>query len=427
MSLYPILWASEHAPIYDAEERAILIALVIKGDFDGLNCFRSYGTLGKVARVDTKTAGRKCREMEARGILRRQDRHVSRAWHKIPDKQRPVVWEVMIPATWWSAAQLEEINEQREGLGRPPLTPENRPALAPAPPKKTRADKGQKRPKAQVKAVADPGTTSPRGTQGLQVPTPGTSSPHPPDLKSPPPGLEVPLPSESPSESPSETKNPVVPTVGRKTSGSSARAAAPSAEQPSDSPPAEEGEPHPVVMAVLGAVPELWAALRPQQRGVAVAAVHRSLGASPEPGIMADLLARRWFEDRGGEGGVRDPLGWLLARGLRVEEEVPEHIREERRSQRAAAVVRARQEMPGADGDMTYRAAASSVHGLIQEQKTYALQSPPVATWHCAGDECGGRPGVGDRPENGLCSQCFDATPEGAFAALSTRLDGSSL
>ncbi|RWZ74900.1 hypothetical protein EQK42_16470, partial [Streptomyces albidoflavus] len=130
MSLYPILWAADHAPVRDAEERAILVALVIKGDFDGCNCFRSYKTLAERARVDAKTAGRRCREMEARGLLKRQEEHRSKAWLAIPEEQRPVIWEVMIPAEWWSPAQLADINDQRAGLGRPPLTPQNRPPLA---------------------------------------------------------------------------------------------------------------------------------------------------------------------------------------------------------------------------------------------------------------------------------------------------------
>ncbi|MFJ1901706.1 MULTISPECIES: hypothetical protein [unclassified Streptomyces] len=161
MSLYPVLWAIDHAPVYDAEERAILVALVIKGDFDGTNNFRSYPTLAAAARVDAKTAGRKCRAMESRGILRRQTKHQSRVWLSIPKEQRPVIWEVMIPAEWWSAAQLESINEQRAGLGRPAITPETRPALAQVPPKKARADKGVKRPKKSA-PTSDPGTTSPR-------------------------------------------------------------------------------------------------------------------------------------------------------------------------------------------------------------------------------------------------------------------------
>ncbi|MGW6456309.1 hypothetical protein ACWF94_10345 [Streptomyces sp. NPDC055078] len=219
MSLYPILWAADHAPVRDAEERAILVALVIKGDFDGCNCFRSYKTLADKARVDAKTAGRRCREMEARGILKRQEEHRSKAWLAIPEKQRPVIWEVMIPAEWWSAAQLADINDQRASLGRPPLTPQSRPALAPAPPKKARTDKGTKRPKKDGQTrepddvqSGDPGTTSP----GVD---PGTTSPHPQDYESVPQGLVVPQPSESPSESPSENNRAVADAVGKSAGG----------------------------------------------------------------------------------------------------------------------------------------------------------------------------------------------------------------
>lgn len=190
--MYPVLWAIDHAPVYDAEERAVLVALVVKGDFDGMNCFRSYPTLAAAARVDAKTAGRKCRAMEARGILRRQEKHRSRVWLSIPKEQRPVIWEVMIPAEWWSAAQLESINEQRAGLGRPEITLQTRPALKPAPAKKSRADKGVKRPKKAPRVA-------------VAVTHPGTSSPGGGDFKSLPQGLQVPQPSESPSESPSET------------------------------------------------------------------------------------------------------------------------------------------------------------------------------------------------------------------------------
>ncbi|MFF4388528.1 hypothetical protein ACFY0G_17375 [Streptomyces sp. NPDC001552] len=226
MSLYPILWAVDHAPVLDAEERAILVALVVKGDFDGCNCFRSYRTLAEKAMVSAKTAGRRCREMAARGILQRQEEHLSKAWWGIPKEQRPVPYEVMIPAEFWSASQLADINEQRAALGRPPITPANRPALAPAPPKKERADKGVKRPKKGAGEASedgrsgdlgddqssDPGTCSPGGD-------PGTCSPHPQDFKSLPPGLVVPQPSESPSESPSEKTAALADAVGHGAGG----------------------------------------------------------------------------------------------------------------------------------------------------------------------------------------------------------------
>ena len=151
MSLYPILWAAEHAPVADAEERAILVALVMKSDADGRNCFRSQPTLARLARVDPKTVSRRLKAMEQRGLIRRQPGRKPQAWHKIPKDKRPVVWEVLIPASFWSTRQLDDINEHRTTCGLPPITPENRPDLPEAPPKKQRADKGVKRPERQKK------------------------------------------------------------------------------------------------------------------------------------------------------------------------------------------------------------------------------------------------------------------------------------
>ena len=106
MSLYPVLWAIEHAPVYDAEERAILGALVIKGDFDGCNCFRSRPKLAEAARVDPKTVDRKLAAMEKRGLIRRQPGPKPAACLKLPKDKRTVVWEVLIPQEFWSAVQL---------------------------------------------------------------------------------------------------------------------------------------------------------------------------------------------------------------------------------------------------------------------------------------------------------------------------------
>ncbi|WP_242911531.1 hypothetical protein [Actinomadura terrae] len=153
MSLYPILWAVEHAPVRDAEERSVLVALVMKGSFDGRDCHRSYKTLGHIARVDRKTAERKCRAMEARGLLRRQTGQMPVSWKRLPADKKTVVWEVMIPADFWSPVQLEEINTARTERGLPPITRDNRPPLAPAPPKHARADKGKPAPQRRPKSL----------------------------------------------------------------------------------------------------------------------------------------------------------------------------------------------------------------------------------------------------------------------------------
>lgn len=175
MSLYPIIWAVEHAPIVDAEERAILVALVTKGDFDGCNCYRSFATLARVARVDRRTAMRKVQAMTDRGLLREQKDPKPKSWYDLPADKRPVVREAMIPASFWSTVQLAEINEQRATRGRAPITGANRPDLAEAPPKKVRADKGKPNPKRSNK--------KPTGERGdFKSPRPegsGVSQSHP--------------------------------------------------------------------------------------------------------------------------------------------------------------------------------------------------------------------------------------------------------
>ena len=175
MSLYPILWAVEHAPIVDAEERAILVALVTKGDFDGCNCYRSFATLARVARVDRRTAMRKVQAMTDRGILREQKDPPPQSWYDLPADKRPVVREAMIPASFWSKVQLAEINESRADRGRAPINAENRPSLAEAPPKKTRADKGVPNPKRSKKK----NTSGERGVSKTPAPEPsGVSNSH---------------------------------------------------------------------------------------------------------------------------------------------------------------------------------------------------------------------------------------------------------
>ena len=328
MSLYPILWAVDHAPVRDAEERALLVALVVKGDFDGCNCFRSYKTLAEKARVDPKTAGRRCREMEARGLLRRQEEHQSEVWLRIPEEQRPVIWEVMIPATWWGPEQLADINDQRAGLGRPALTPENRPKLAPAPPKKTRTDKGSTRPK-DVDRTGDLGILDFEGT-------PGTTSPHPPDSQSPPPGLVVPQPSETPSESPSETEPAPsarsADDVRRTSSGSSARGGnCGCAASDQTGPVADE-----VGEAAGGGVPT------PQEPGGVAEGVPGQRGAGGQQGTG------------GGKRARKSPFTWELRQRIyAVEALLPAPLRE------ALALVLPHGHLPNANRKVTAQALES--------------------------------------------------------------------
>lgn len=185
MSLYPIIWALEHAPVIDAGERAVLMALANKGDFDGCNAYRGYPSIARVAKVDPKTVERKCHAMEKRGIIRRQPGPKPEGWLKLPGDKKTVVWEIMIPHSHYSAQQLANINESRAERGRPPITPELRPDLPEAPAKKARADKGKERPKKGAKERGDSESPRSEGTanppaRGLQVRSRGDSeSPNP--------------------------------------------------------------------------------------------------------------------------------------------------------------------------------------------------------------------------------------------------------
>ncbi|MBN3585411.1 MarR family transcriptional regulator, partial [Algoriphagus aestuarii] len=70
--MYQIIWAAEHAPIANAEERAILVALAVRGDPDGCNCYRSVATLARAARVSKRTVQRRLKDLTVRGIIREQ-------------------------------------------------------------------------------------------------------------------------------------------------------------------------------------------------------------------------------------------------------------------------------------------------------------------------------------------------------------------
>jgi DNA-binding Lrp family transcriptional regulator len=413
VSLYPILWAVEHAPVRDAEERAILMALVVKGDFDGMNCFRSYPTLAKVARVDPKTAGRKCREMEQRGILRRQTEHLSEVWLRLPEAQRPVPWEVMIPASWYSRAQLAEINHQRESLGRPPITRQTRPDLAEAPPKTARSDKGKKRAKRDDQDVA-PGTVSPRGP-GTESPwstggNPGTDSPHPTDSESLAQGLIVPQPSKTPSEIPSELAPSArsAADVRRTGAGSSARAhggfAATSKTLRLTS------EQRAALRVVEGALPRPLLAQLPGQRipGNNYRAVLAALDART-PEQIAGRIGRRWvgwgFEPAFHDGQIRNPIGAAMALigptpycpdpscedGVMVDTGDECRACVERRAHRRAAYNR------GED-----------------PRRTGGASAPRPECVDC------GRPLVADVPDDGMCRRCHQ-TPAEAVAVLMAR------
>lgn len=203
MSLEPILWAMKHAPVADAGEWSVLVAMAESADEDGCNAYRSRQTIGDTVKMDPKTVGRRQAAMEKRGLIARGDQSVA---SYIRADVRPVVWDLLIPFDWFP--DIEKTNARRVRQGRKPLVPCDRPPMTDAPAKKKRRDVGVPRPERRKNAgTASPtvnaGTTSPTGTtspptQGLQVPNEGSRSPttlpstHPNNSHTPqPPGTEL--------------------------------------------------------------------------------------------------------------------------------------------------------------------------------------------------------------------------------------------
>ncbi|WP_344458271.1 hypothetical protein, partial [Actinocorallia aurantiaca] len=180
-SAYPIIWAIKHAPAADVIERTILIALADAADADGCNSYRSLRShLEILVDVSKSTFTRRLRDMEKRGLIRKDTTPPPARYLKIPPYQRPTRWEVCIPYSWWSDAQREQIQREREDKGLPPITAESRPDLAAAPAKPTRADKGKPSPQRgrKKKAQAAEESTEASAEELAEEPT---ESPQDPD------------------------------------------------------------------------------------------------------------------------------------------------------------------------------------------------------------------------------------------------------
>lgn len=183
-SAYPVIWAMKHAPVADALERLILIAMADAADADGCNSYRSKRSHMAIATgVDDSTWNRRQKAMAARGLIRRDTTPPPARYLKIPKNRRPPRWEICIPYSWWSDDQRREIQNEREDRGLPPLTPESRPDLGTAPPKKQRADKGKPNPNRRRKAVR--AAEAAWGvSETSQVPEVGDVSETPPEVSS---------------------------------------------------------------------------------------------------------------------------------------------------------------------------------------------------------------------------------------------------
>ncbi|MDH6130363.1 helix-turn-helix domain-containing protein [Kitasatospora sp. GP82] len=174
-----MLWALKDSPTADTTERLVLVALGEKSDSDGCNAFPSRRTMAKAGLCDVKTVQRKLKAMQERGLIALGDQSAARY---IPERTRPKVYDLLIPCSWYGVERLTRINEEREQRGLPPLTPTNRPDIAPPPPKARRSDLGKKRPEARGDSqspLADGGRgdSQSRGRGDSQSPQGGLSVP----------------------------------------------------------------------------------------------------------------------------------------------------------------------------------------------------------------------------------------------------------
>lgn len=145
MSFEAVLWATSDAPIANVNEFGVLVMLAERADSDGCSAFPARATVARRTTVDPKTVQRTINALVARKLIGPGDQ---RASEYIRADRRPPVWDLLIPYDWFP--NIERINKSRAEKGKPPLTPESRPPIAPPPAKKVRSDKGKKRPKRQV-------------------------------------------------------------------------------------------------------------------------------------------------------------------------------------------------------------------------------------------------------------------------------------
>jgi hypothetical protein len=149
MSLDAMVWAVKDAPTANPTEKLVLIALAERAKDDGRNAFLSKKSLANRALCDPKTAQRCLGSLRDRGLIAKGDQSAA---DYIDPRYRPVVYDLLIPYSWYGA-KIERVNEDRAELGLGPLTPDARPDIAPAPPRATRSDKGIANPNRRPKSL----------------------------------------------------------------------------------------------------------------------------------------------------------------------------------------------------------------------------------------------------------------------------------
>jgi hypothetical protein len=154
---------SETAPVADVYERAILTLLAHRSRSDGTSAYPSVPSMARFAMCDERSIKRRLGALRRRGVIAYGDQLL--AAH-IDSRYRPKVYDLLIPASWYSAAQLEQVNRERAEQGLGPLTEADRPPISDPPPsRKGRSDVGVPRPRRLAPDEAEP-QQSALGRQG---------------------------------------------------------------------------------------------------------------------------------------------------------------------------------------------------------------------------------------------------------------------
>lgn len=146
-------WTINQAPVADQPERSILQCLAKHADPDGTNSWPSVPTMAEFAHVSERTVQRRLRDLEDRRLITPDTSPPPPQWLALPPGKRSQRWVILMPWSAWGAKHLPEINRWRAENGRGYITPETRPAIPPAPPRTTRADKGLPCPNRRRKAT----------------------------------------------------------------------------------------------------------------------------------------------------------------------------------------------------------------------------------------------------------------------------------
>lgn len=97
MTIKAVTWAFDDAPVDNAQQALILLALAERSRDGGRNCWMSHASIAARARCSVSTVQRHLAELEQAGLIRRGDQDAVPA--NIPRNRRPVVWDLMLDRT----------------------------------------------------------------------------------------------------------------------------------------------------------------------------------------------------------------------------------------------------------------------------------------------------------------------------------------